>query len=145
MKSISYKSPELMGKLEMLDNIFGALTVKTDLLAGTLPLNNEGLFVSHFFRGFNKETRPEELLKKLFDNEDIPCNIVFSNDWKGHFAIAETMQKDRVFLAGTLVSIELGTCLFYLLVVIRGSPYLPTYLPTYLPVSTVRKLLLLTG
>jgi hypothetical protein len=101
MKSISFESPELKD-LVAVDEILGAMTFKSDIQALTLPLNKEGLFVSHIF-AYKGDMMPEEYLNVLFDNEDISYNIVFSNDWQGHFASAETLQKGRVFLAGILM------------------------------------------
>ena len=101
MKSISYESQELKERLPV-EDLLGAVTFKSNIQVLTLPLNKEGLFVSHLLR-YEGELRPEEYLKTLFDNEDISCNVVYTNDWQGHFASAETLQQGRVFLAGNLI------------------------------------------
>ena len=82
-----------------MNGFFGTLTAKNDLQAFTLPINNDGLFVSNFVM-YRPGATPEECVRELLDNEDISFNIVFSNDWQGHFASAETLQQGRVFLAG---------------------------------------------
>ena len=101
MKSISYESQELKERLPV-EDLLGAVTFKSNIQVLTLPLNKEGLFVSHLLR-YEGELRPEEYLKTLLDNEDISCNVVHTNDWQGHFASAETLQQGRVFLAGNLI------------------------------------------
>ena len=100
MKSISYESTELKDRLGYASDVMGTAIVKTDFQALTLPLNEEGFFVTHCFRGADKNTKPEDTLRTLMDNEDLSYNIVLVTDWQGHFASAETLQQGRVFLAG---------------------------------------------
>ena len=98
MKSISYESRELKERL-LTNDFLLTITVRNDLQALTLPLNDDGLYVSNFMM-YKPGATPEEYVRALLDNEDISFNVVFTNDWQGHFASAETLQKGRVFLAG---------------------------------------------
>ena len=101
MKSISYESQQLKERF-VVEKVLGAVTTKSHIQALTVPINKEGLFVSHIMR-YEGQLKPEEYLKMLWDNEDISCNVVFANDWQGHFASAEILQQGRVFLAGNLM------------------------------------------
>ena len=101
MKSISFESLELKDRIAI-DEQLGIMTVKSNVLGFTLPLNKEGLFVTHIF-SYKEDLKPEEYLKILFDDKDIPYKVVFANDWQGHFASAETLQQGRVFLAGNIM------------------------------------------
>lgn len=113
MKTISYKSQELKDRLHV-DNLLLSLTVKPNMQALTIPLNKEGLFVTNLIR-YEGQGTPEDYLKELFDDEDLSFSVEFANDWQGHFASAETMQKGRIFLAGRGCTHLRRTCLYFFL------------------------------
>ena len=98
MKTISYESQELKERL-LGNGFFATVTTKNDVQAFSLPLNDDGLYVSHYMM-YKPGSTSEQYVKALWGNEDISFNVVFNNDWRGHFASAETLQQGRVFLAG---------------------------------------------
>lgn len=98
MKSISYESQELKERL-LGNGFFATMTMKNDVQAFTVPLNDDGLYVSHYMM-YKPGSTSEEYVRAILDNEDISFDVVFNNDWRGHFASAETLQQGRVFLAG---------------------------------------------
>ena len=98
MTSITYESQKLKERVDV-ETILLEITAKSNMQAFTIPLNDNGLFVSNFLQ-YNEQLGPQENLKALFDDEDMSCDIMFTNDWQGHFAAAETLQQGRVFLAG---------------------------------------------
>ena len=76
------------------------MLVKPTLQALLVQVDEEDQFVTHVFLNNQKKLDSEEAMRTLMDNEDIPYTTTLEHNWQGHFAVAETLQDGRIFLAG---------------------------------------------